>query len=122
TYKVNEQLDKLALKFVSGTRRHRRDHEAEADRLALQWLRETGYDLHAIKTTLQLLDAIDDSTHLVTEPITSQFHFDQYPFRSRWIKKDSKIFGGVKLEDENSWANKDSLKTHPDCSKRIELL
>ena len=37
TYRVNEQLEKLAKKFVFHTRRHRRDHEAEADRQALQF-------------------------------------------------------------------------------------
>ena len=122
TYRVNEQLEKLAKKFVFHTRRHRRDHEAEADRQALQWLQKTGYDLHAIRTSLQLLDRIDDSLWYQPPALSTVFSFPDYPFRPRWVQAESRIFGQLNKEQQEEELPADSLKTHPDCSQRIGLL
>lgn len=41
------------------SRRHSRDHEAQADSMAVELMRHTSYDLHGALTTLALLDSID---------------------------------------------------------------
>lgn len=122
TYRVNRQLDQLAVKFVVGTRRHRREHEAEADRMALRWMSRTGYDLTAIESCLRLLDNIDDSTRYAKPMLSETFHSEDFPFRDRWVREESKIFGAMEDKDDEGPAPKDSLKTHPDCEKRILLL
>lgn len=120
---VNKQLEELSKSFAFGSRRHNRENEAAADRLAFSFMKKTGYDCNAIKTGLELLDKVDDS--LVYKPLALQqvFHFNEYPFKKKWIQKESSIFSQLDENDSPlSRKEKDSLKTHPDCTKRISLL
>lgn len=120
---VNKQLEELSKSFAFGSRRHSRENEAAADRLAFNFMKKTGYDCNAIKTGLELLDKVDDS--LVYKPLALQqvFHFNEYPFKKKWIQKESSIFSQLDENDSPlSSKEKDSLKTHPDCTKRISLL
>jgi Zn-dependent protease with chaperone function len=122
-YRVNQQLDVLIKSLAFDSRQHSRSNEAEADLQAFNFMKKTGYDCSAIKTGLQLLDKIDDSSlykHLDLEQV---FNFSEYPFKNKWIRKESAIFSQLDENDSPlSPAEKDSLKTHPDCSKRILLL
>jgi hypothetical protein len=122
-YRVNEQLEKFAKKIVFDSRQHNRDKESEADLQAFKFMRRTGYDCNAIRSTLQLLDKIDDTLFLKRLDIEQVLNFDEFPFKKKWIEKESAIFSQL---DENDGPltpkEKDSLKTHPDCSKRILLL
>jgi Zn-dependent protease with chaperone function len=122
-YSVNQQLDDLLKTMVFDSRRHGRDNEAEADKYALHFMKNTGYDCNAIKTCLQTLDHIDDTTWFTNPPaIETELSFPDYPFKQSWTKKQSSIFSQVK-DDDSPLSNqeKDSLKTHPDCAKRISL-
>lgn len=122
-YRANEQFEKLLKTFVFDLRRHSRDNEAEADRWAFHFMKNTGYDCNAIRTSLLTLDRVDDS--LLHKPIQldQAFNFKGYPFKKKWIQKESAIFGEMKGDDSPlTEKEKDSLKTHPDCSQRIELL
>jgi hypothetical protein len=105
-----------------GNLRHSREYEAEADRQAFHFLKNTGYDCNGIITCLQLLDKIDDSliyTPFVPEAI---FNFNEYPFRKKWIQKESVLFEALSDASPLTQQEKDSLKTHPDCVTRIALL
>jgi len=120
---VNKQLEELSKSFAFSSRRHNRENEAAADRLAFSFMKKTGYDCNAIKTGLELLDKVDDS--LLYKPLALQqvFHFNEYPFKKKWIQKESSIFSQLDENDSPlSSKEKDSLKTHPDCTKRISLL
>ncbi len=122
-YRVGEQLEKLVKEFAFGSRRHSRENEAEADRQGYLFMKRTGYDCGAIKTCLGLLDKVDDS--LIYQPLNPErlFNFEEYPFKKRWIEKESAIFGEMNKDDSPlTQAEKDSLKSHPDCKKRITLL
>ncbi len=122
-YGANRQLEELSKTFAFSNRKHTRENEAAADKLAFSFMKKTGYDCNAIKTCLELLDKIDDS--LLYKPLVVQesFNFNEYPFKKKWIQKESSIFSQL---DENDSPldrkEKDSLKTHPDCNKRISLL
>jgi Zn-dependent protease with chaperone function len=121
-YRVNQQMEALAKSIVFNTRRHSRDNEAAADRQAFIFMKKTGYDLGAIKTTLEMLDRVDDTLLFNPLDLPQVFNFPDYPFKKKWIQKESAIFS--KVEDNSSLTPKegDSLKTHPDCNKRIALL
>jgi hypothetical protein len=122
-YKINKQINDLLKKLTFGERQHSRDFEAEADRQAFLFMKKTGYDCGGIKTCLQLLDKIDDS--LIYKPCNPEqdFNFSQYPFKKKWIQKESELFSQMKEDDSPlSQKEKDSLKTHPDCTKRIIML
>ena len=122
-YGAGKQIDEMIKKFAFGSHRHKRDNEAEADRQAFLFMKNTGYNCDGIKTCLQLLDKVDDS--LLHKPIDLEqtFNFIGYPFKKKWIQKESAIFGA--MTDDGSpltQKEKDSLKTHPDCATRISLL
>ena len=122
-YGANKQLEELSKSFAFSSRRHSRENEAAADRLAFSFMKKTGYDCNAIKTGLELLDKVDDS--LLYKPLALQqvFNFNEYPFKKKWIQKESSIFSQLDENDSPlSRKEKDSLKTHPDCTKRISLL
>ena len=122
-YRVNQQLENLATLQLFNTRKHSRDKEAEADRYAFKFMKRTGYDCGAIKTTLKLLDNIDDSLLFKPLSIPELFNFSEYPFKKKWIEKESSIFSQLSKDDTPlSKKERDSLKTHPDCEKRIALL
>lgn len=122
-YNVNAELDKLVKQFAFGTFKHSRDNEAEADAKALEFMQKTGFSCNAVVSCLNMLNNVDDTSFykpLVTESV---FSFPSYPFKKNWIQKESSIFSEMKEADEGfTKAEKDSLKTHPDCLKRITLL
>jgi Zn-dependent protease with chaperone function len=122
-YRVNQQLEKLAKSMVFDSRSHSRNNEVEADLQAFSFLKRTGYDCHAIISSLEILDKIDDSSLYKPLDLEQMLNFSEYPFKKKWIQKESTIFSQL---DENdtplSQKEKDSLKTHPDCSKRILAL
>jgi Zn-dependent protease with chaperone function len=122
-YRVNQQLEKLVKNVLFDKHKHSRENEAEADRQAFIFMRRTGYDLAAIRTTLDMLDKVDDSNwHQPVNPETV-FNFANYPFKKRWVQKESAIFSQLDENDSPlSQKERDSLKTHPDCQKRIAWL
>ena len=122
-YGAEKEFDELMKKMAFGSRRHSRENEAEADRQAFHFLKNTGYDCNGIISCLQLLNEVDDSS--VYRPFVPEaiFSFDEYPFKKKWIEKESVLFGAMKEEDSPlTQREKDSLKTHPDCALRISLL
>jgi Zn-dependent protease with chaperone function len=122
-FRVNEQLGKLTQSVVFDSRKHSRSNEAEADLQAFRFMKNTGYDCNAIISTLQLLDKVDDSSLLKPLNIEQAFSFNEYAFKKKWIQKESAIFSQLGEEDSPVSKNEeDSLKTHPDCSKRISFL
>ena len=119
-YGARKQADELLKRLSFGSRRHSRENEKEADRYAFMFMKNTGYDCKAIKTCLQLLDKVDDS--LLYKPVDPQltFNFASYPFKKKWIQKESAIFSEMSNDDSPlTKKEKDSLKTHPDCTDRI---
>jgi hypothetical protein len=109
--------------LIFDTRRHSREHEAEADRYAYRFMKKAGYDAMAIKSCLQLLDVLDDSLLYKRIALTDIFNFPEYPFKKRWIQKESSIFSQMKTDDSPlTKAERDSMKSHPDCENRILLL
>ena len=119
-YKVNEQLEKMTKSLVFDSRSHSRSNETEADVEAFHFLKKTEYDCNAILSCLETLDKVDDSSLYRPLNVEQLFNFSEYPFKKKWIQKESAIFSQL---DENdaplSQKEKDSLKTHPDCARRI---
>jgi hypothetical protein len=122
-YGAGQQLDEMIKKLEFGNRRHSRENETEADRYAFMFMKNTGFDCNGIKTCLQLLDKVDDS--LLNSSIDPEltFSFSNYPFKKKWIQKESTIFSQMSNDDSPlTKKERDSLKTHPDCAARISHL
>ncbi len=123
-YRVNEQVERLLKNYAFDMHKHSRDKEAEADKVGLQFFKNTGYSGASFITTMQLLDEIDDTTLFQSADLRKLLSFPNYTFKERWVKKESIIFGALDPEESSTLTakEKDSLKTHPDCSIRIALL
>ena len=119
-YRKHQQLEKLMKGLSFDSRRHSRDHEAEADSMAVELMRNTRFALSGAVSTLALLDTIDTDTLNMSQCLPKLFNAPEYPFRKKWIAQDEGLLGGHAKIDEGEMA--DSLKTHPDCKKRILLL
>ena len=104
--------------FTYGNRRHSRYKESEADSLAVVYLSRTRYKPAAALEALAILDRTD-SVAWREVPYKTLFDAPQYPFQPAWLQQKKNSLsapaGGFK---ESAWSN-DSLKTHPDCRKRI---
>jgi hypothetical protein len=86
-------------------------------------MKNTGYSLDAIQSCLELLDKVDDSLLYKPLDISQVFNFQDYPFKKKWIQQESSIFSQMNSDDSRGTAKEtDSLKTHPDCDKRISML
>jgi hypothetical protein len=120
-FKKRDELDKLLKGLTFNSRRHSRDHESEADSMAVELMRHTRFDVGESLTALALLDSIDIDTINADGCLRKTFNAKGYPFKSKWLAKEEGLLGGhAKLNDDQSMA--DSLKTHPDCKTRIKVL
>lgn len=106
--------------FMYDSRKHVRGHEYQADSLGLSFLMNTKYNPIAAKNVLYLLDTIDKVNIEKNINIDSIFNFDEYRFKESWKSEPKQMFTAE--PDKNDHWNSDSLKTHPDCLKRIQAL
>jgi len=123
-YRIGEELDKIIKSLAFDIKRHSREGEEEADRVGVRFLRNSGYHGNGFITSMQILDKIDDTAMFSSLNLQKILSFPDYPFRERWIKKESAIFSGLNPEEASGLSAKerDSLKTHPNCTRRISLL
>ena len=119
-YQKREALEQLVKGLTFDSRRHSRDHEAQADSMGVELMRHTSYDLHGALTTLALLDIIDQDDFDTESGLQQVFNAREYPFKKKWLNHESGLLGGhAHLKPEEM---SDSLKTHPACKQRIILL
>jgi Zn-dependent protease with chaperone function len=119
-YRQNSQLEQLAKNLMFRSRRHSRAFEQAADSMALDLLKNTGYDVKEALTCLQLLDSADKDKFNTGLALEQQFRFEAFPFKPRWLQSDDLRF--VTNTGKQGESEGDSLKTHPDCKKRIDVL
>ena len=119
-YHQKQQLDQLVKGLSFDSRRHSRDHEAQADSMGVQLMRHTSFDLTGALTTLGLLDSIDKVSFNTEVSLQQTFNTAAYPFKKKWLKKEEGLLGGHTHIKEEEMS--DSLKTHPSCPMRIKLL
>jgi Zn-dependent protease with chaperone function len=119
-YQKREALEQLVKGLTFDSRRHSRDHEAQADSMGVELMRHTAYDVHGALTALALLDEIDKDDFDTETSLQQLFNAPDYPFKKKWLNQESGLLGGhAHLKPEEM---SDSLKTHPACKKRIQLL
>lgn len=102
--------------------KHSRLNETSADSLALVYLKNTNYDAKEALKTLAILDRIDEQDTENQLDLKKTFNSTQYPFKKSWLETGSSLNINQQVEDKKEIYNQDSLKTHPDCQKRITIL
>jgi len=93
--------------------RHSRHHEFEADSLGLVFFSATAYDRHAPVRVMEILDSVDVPQHEPRIDFKKYFDFKDYPFKSAWAQYEKSTTWHASIKED------DSLRTHPDCKKRI---
>jgi len=121
-YGQNTAVEKLALKLSFRSRRHSREFEQAADSMALELLKSTSYDVREALSTLALLDSVDKDKYQCQLKLEQTFNFPEYPFKKKWLASSSLTFTDTKEEAAKKKVLEDSLKTHPDCQRRIQFL
>lgn len=120
-FKKREILDKLVKNISFNSFRHSRDHESEADSMAVELMKGTRFRLSEALSALAMLDSIDVATFKVDACLKNMFDNSKFPFQKNWLAKEEGLLGGhAGLETRNDIA--DSMKTHPDCSQRIKYI
>jgi Zn-dependent protease with chaperone function len=118
-----EQLQKLVKGLAFDSRRHSRDHESQADSMAVELMRRTPFALTGATSTLAMLDTVDKDDFDVVGYLQRAFNSSDYPFRKKWLAREEGLLGGhAHLRRDNQDGLADSLKTHPDCLIRIKLI
>lgn len=118
-YGKREQFEKMVKGLTFSTRRHSRDHESEADSMAVALVSNTRFDLRGVSATLTLLDTVDAERFDTHAALQTTFHTPAYPFQKKWIAREEGLLGGhAEIKEDEPLA--DSLKTHPDCQQRIK--
>lgn len=112
----------LAKTFVFNDSKHSRIGEAAADSLGFILLKNTRYQESEMISLLGILDSIDQEKYIYPLNLKTLFSFQDFPFQDNWLKKETLLLGFSKIESDKDKAIADSLKTHPDCIKRIALL
>lgn len=119
-YGKRKEFESLKQGMVFNSRRHGRYHESMADSLGLVFLANTRFDITESLSSLAMLDHIDSDSLNMETALKNLFNFPEYPFKDKWLKKEEGLLGGHFKQEKNEL--EDSLKTHPDCLKRIEFL
>ncbi len=104
--------------------RNRRKREIEADSIGFLLYAKTGRKKLEYLSTLKALDESDvEKDTLTEEAIRNTFSFESAPFKDKWLQtEDNSIFN---YDNKNNYIHNlhiDSLKSHPSCLERIEIL
>jgi Zn-dependent protease with chaperone function len=122
-YQKRQQAETLVKNLAFRNRRHSREHETEADSLALEWMKNTSFDVRESLSCLSLLDSVDRDKYDINPELEQVFHSKEYPFQAQWVKKEEGLFSTMAAAtEEEEKRERDSLKTHPDCSNRIKSI
>jgi hypothetical protein len=119
-YQKGQQFESLTKGLAFNSRRHSRDHESQADSMSVELMRHTSYKVSDALAALELLDTIDNDPLNMSVYLPEVFKSPEYPFKKKWIAYDQGLLGGHAVLKKETMS--DSMKTHPDCQKRIVLL
>ncbi|SFQ36700.1 M48 family metalloprotease [Hymenobacter arizonensis] len=121
-YNIGSKLKALALGLSLNSTFHHRQYEKQADSLGYTLLKRTRFDAPQAYRVLQLLDKIDQPRS--PEPLALGQYFGcaafPYPLPEAPVKSRS-IFT-VAAPVKTALETTDTLKSHPDCAKRMRYL
>ncbi len=113
-YYKTTQVKELLKSLLYESNRHVRENEIEADSLGFLLFKNSGYDIEAALTTMQTLDKLNDRFEY-------GFDIDKLTGIDRIEIEPSELLRGKHYE-KGSWLEFDSIKSHPDCDVRFDIL
>ncbi|GAA4020950.1 hypothetical protein GCM10022409_00640 [Hymenobacter glaciei] len=121
-YNIGSQLKALALSFSLSSSYHHRRFERQADSLGYVLLARTTYEAPQAYRTLQLLDIIDQPENPAPLPLAAQFSCAEFPRAFGGAPVASASIFTVKAAAKTVLETSDTLKSHPDCGKRMRFV
>lgn len=119
-YNSYEKALKLLNSLTFDQRKHSRLHEEEADSMALVFMQPTPYDTREAAKCLAIFDKIDQPKRQGFIDFKKHFDWENFQIKDRWLTiEEGSGFNYNADKDQNLL---DSLKTHPDCQKRIKAI
>lgn len=99
-----------------------RGEEIKADSISLVFLKNTSYGTKSMLSLLQKMDKIDlEKDSLSKEDFRKFFTVANHKFSDDWLEIEDVSAYNFKKEHYFKW-EVDSLKTHPSCTERINLI
>ncbi|WP_201984650.1 M48 family metallopeptidase [Hymenobacter rubidus] len=120
-YNISSQVKALVLGFSLNNNYHRRQFEKQADSLGYVLLTHTRYEAPQAYRALQLLDTIDEPENPAAIPLNTYFSCTEFPKTFGAPAKPASIFT-VKAAEQTVLETTDTLKSHPDCGKRMRFV
>jgi len=119
-YRIASKMDSLFIPGMMNKMQHSRMIEYEADSVGLSLLKLSGYNVAHSATLLKILDKSDRDIFDYDPNLEEVLNYINIPFNLDWIEYEEVSSLGY-FEKKKSELE-DSLKTHPDCPKRIQRL
>ena len=116
--------DKVSMlrEIVYETRRLSREHESEADAFGLSLMCNTRFDASQALRTMEILDSIDLFIFNDVFDLKTIFHSNDYAFKDRWLATQTTMDFSPAAIEESTKFQRDSMRTHPYCTERRNLL
>lgn len=115
-YNKYSKLKDLMHGLTFDVTKHSRSGENEADSMGLNYLINTTYNPLAAVRAMEILDSSDAPLYKNNINFKKYFNSAKYPFKDSWLEYDTLNFVYKKHETV------DTMRTHPDCKKRIKFL
>jgi len=116
-----EAFVELLKGLVYDDRSHSRLFESEADALGMEYFLNAQYEPLQALRCMNLLDQMDEDKYPEPIKLASIFDSPEFPFQEKWMRSRKSGLSKMKAQSEEDF-QKDSLKTHPDCKERYQLL
>ncbi|WP_462250799.1 M48 family metallopeptidase [Ekhidna sp.] len=111
------------LEFVQGWFRglyqNSREKELEADALAMEMMKNSGFSNEGSLKMMQNLSSAYQPPYPLNKELFREFAFEQMPFKRRWLDSKRISAGGDLI---GLIMKGDSIATHPDAELRLEKL
>ncbi|QNH63452.1 M48 family metalloprotease [Hymenobacter sediminicola] len=121
-YNINSKMKALVMGLSLDGTYHQRRHERQADSLGYVLLKRTAYEAPQAYRALQLLDQMDEPAS--KDPLEMSRYFSCADFAKVFETvppKPQSIFA-VKAAEKTVLETTDTLKSHPDCAKRMRYI
>ncbi len=99
---------------------HNREEEFQADSIGLTFMLRTAFRPQASLRLMEILDSANMPRYKKNIDLKKTFTFSKYPFKDSWLEYTKSPMYHKTGDDE--YGDSDTVRTHPDCKRRIGLL
>lgn len=121
-YNIGSKLKTLALGMSLSSNYHQRKYEKQADSLGYALLRRTAFDAKQAYRALQLLDKMDEPYSAERLDLARYFGCAAAPYAYETAPAKPRSIFTVGAKATTVLETSDTLKSHPDCAKRMRFV